>query len=232
MLPRWSRPPGRIAPFPQSTMTYVPLVLLPCAPRSLLTLSFFSQISNSFVHPSNPSPGSPPSPTEFQFTLSTSGLDRTVFCTASLNSLNRWVNAFRLAAWEHSRCSEIYTGTLLGLREPSGGWIAPDANGAKLEGWVRVRLPGDLEFRRAWAILLRGGPLGGGAGTIKKAKRHSFFGRRHASVDVPMPLIENLPGDGTIPTLAFFEEKPVSPRRDKLICIAQHRASSFFIASH
>lgn len=133
-----------------------------------------------------------------------------------------WINAIRLAGWERSRCNEIYTGTLLGLREPKGGWVPPDTKGGKLEGWVKARLPGDTEWRRVWVILMRGVPPASSLTVAKKTKRTSIFGKK-PTADVP--LIDNLPGDGTLTTLAFFDEKPNS-RKEKLLCIAQHRTSS------
>lgn len=183
----------------------------------------YLNLADSFLHPYPPNPNGPPSPTQFQFALNSAGLNRTLFCTSTLESLTMWINAIRLAGWERSRCNEIYTGTLLGLREPRGGWPAPDP-AKKLEGWLKARLPGDTEWRRVWVVLIRGGPAGAAAAAAaKKPKRASIlsFGRRQ-SIDVP--LVDDLPGDGALTTLAFFEER-LSGKRERPLCIAQHRAS-------
>lgn len=90
-----------------------------------------------------------------------------------------WLNAIRLSIWERSRCNEIYTGSLIGLREPKPlGWQGYDAglsattgpaahsshpgpiknsNGTpKFEGYLKARLPGDTEWRRVFVSVLRG----------------------------------------------------------------------------
>jgi len=86
-----------------------------------------------------------------------------------------WLNAIRLSIWERSRCNEIYTGTLIGLREPKplgwqgydaglssstttgGGVTVKNANGTpKFEGYLKARLPGDTEWRRVFVSILRG----------------------------------------------------------------------------
>ena len=88
-----------------------------------------------------------------------------------------WINAIRLSFWERSRCNEIWTGSLLGVREPrplgwqgydvglpaphsagssaDGGRKASAASG-RFEGWLKARLPGDTEWRRVWAVVVRG----------------------------------------------------------------------------
>lgn len=146
-----------------------------------------------------------------------------------------WVNAIRLAGWERSRCNEIYTGTLLGLRAPSGGWqgleaiSSPTGSGAhnkgRFDGWLKVRLPGDTEWRRVWAVLVRGKPVNSpgspDGGDKKKAnKRGSLlsFGRK-ASVD--LSAAEDFPGEGAFSTIAFYSQKPAKQREPPL-CIAQH----------
>lgn len=96
-----------------------------------------------------------------------------------------WLNAIRLSIWERSRCNEIYTGTLIGLREPkplgwqgydlglsttntasslsssvgagAGGGVVKNSNGTpKFEGFLKARLPGDTEWRRVFVTVLRG----------------------------------------------------------------------------
>ncbi|KAM0753820.1 hypothetical protein T439DRAFT_164204 [Meredithblackwellia eburnea MCA 4105] len=201
----------------------------------------YLNLADTFLHPYPPNPRGPPSPTEFQFALNSAGLNRILFCANSLDSLTMWINAIRLAVWERSRCNEIYTGSLLGLREPRGGWVPPDAN-HRLEGWLKARLPGDTEWRRTYVVLLRGaghgasasngstnsvGGGGGGANTLsKKQKRTSLlsFGKRRNSINVvEQPLVEGLPGDGAIPTLAFFDDKPTGAKGERgPLCIAQH----------
>lgn len=150
-----------------------------------------------------------------------------------------WINAIRLAGWERSRCNEIYTGSLLGLREPKPhGWVGYDAGlstaggGAskgKFEGWLKVRLPGDTEWRRIWTVVLRGMTAAQAAGTKpdqgKKAKRSSLlsFGKKEST---PVA-VEGLPGDGAHSTIAFYGEKPT--KKEQPLCIAQHSTPYFLL---
>ena len=145
-----------------------------------------------------------------------------------------WINAIRLAGWERSRCNEIYTGTLLGQREPPQGWLGyegglsgPGGAKGKFEGWLKIRLPGDTEWRRMWTVVLRGSGAGGPkVDTSKKAKRTSLlsFGKK---ADTPA-VIDELPGDGNFSTIAFYSEKPT--KKEQPLCIAQHSRSILRIA--
>lgn len=186
----------------------------------------YLNLADAYIHPYPPSPNNP-SPTQFQFALNSAGLNRVLFCAPSLQSLTMWLNSIRLACWERSRCNEIYTGMLLGLREPKPhGWTGYDgglsaAGGAKgkFEGWLKVRLPGDTEWRRLYTTVLRGtGAAGSQADMSKKQKRSSLlsFGKKAET-----PSIDGLPGDGAFSTVAFYAEKP--SKKEQPLCIAQHR---------
>lgn len=157
-----------------------------------------------------------------------------------------WINAIRLSVWERSRCNEIWTGSLLGLREPRPqGWQGfeaglPTPPGAKpvpstpgrMENWIKARLPGDTEWRRVWAIVLRGsnvptrtgGPNAGAMPPVeeKKSKRTSLlnFGSKKDKKEESVVAIEDLPGEGAYSTIAFYDRKP--RKGDQPICIAQH----------
>lgn len=158
-----------------------------------------------------------------------------------------WINAIRLSVWERSRCNEIWTGSLLGLREPRPlGWQGFEAGlpvsgnskpvpavPGRVEGWIKVRLPGDTEWRRVWAVILRGANVptrsGGPAAAVsppaeeKKSKRSSllsFGSKKDKKEESPVVAVETLPGEGAYSTLAFFDRKP--KKGDQPICIAQH----------
>lgn len=135
-----------------------------------------------------------------------------------------WINAIRLAGWERSRCNEIYTGSLLGLREPkSTGWTGFEdglASKGKFEGWLKARLPGDTEWRRVWTVILRGAGSNESVMSVTKKNRRSSllsgFGRKVAAEVV----IDDLPGGGTLSTMAFYATKPA--KKEQPFCIAQH----------
>ena len=162
-----------------------------------------------------------------------------------------WLNAIRLSIWERSRCNEIYTGTLIGLREPKPlGWQGYDAGlstspGGNLktstgtprfEGYLKARLPGDTEWRRVFVTILRGAnvpsralALGGSSASVqeeKKSRRSSLlpsFGKKKKEDE--NIVIEELPGDGQVSTIGFFAAGPGDSRpgkKDQPICVAQH----------
>lgn len=180
----------------------------------------YLNLSDAFLHPFPPSPRGPPAPTPFQFAINTAGVNRILFCAPSEDSLQLFINAIRLAGWERSRCNEIYTGALLGTREPKTGWSGYDGGltgKGKLEGWLKARLPGDTEWRKVWAVVNHG--IGSNASvTTKKVRRSSIlsFGRKPAEA----PPILDLPGDGALSTIAFYSDKPI--KQIQPICIAQH----------
>ncbi|BGP01263.1 hypothetical protein NBRC10513v2_002214 [Rhodotorula toruloides] len=207
----------------------------------------YLNLQDAFVHPFPPHGRGSKSPTQFQFALNSAGANRILFCAPSLQSLTMWINAIRLSTWERSRCNEIWTGSLLGLREPKPlGWQGfdaglPAAGGGKatpgrFEGWLKVRLPGDTEWRRVWAVLFRGSSVPtrssivGGPAAVqaeeKKSRRSSllsFGGKKDKREEV---VIEDLPGEGAISTFAFFDRKP--GKKELPICIVQH---VFYIAA-
>lgn len=134
-----------------------------------------------------------------------------------------WVNAIRLAGWERSRCNEIYTGTLFGLREPKQGWLGfdqglPGAAKGKFEGWLKARLPGDTEWRRVWTVVTKGVAVDNASlASAKKARRSSILGFTKKVENI----IEDLPGDGTLATIAFYTTNKLS-KKERPICIVQH----------
>lgn len=163
-----------------------------------------------------------------------------------------WINAIRLSFWERSRCNEIWTGSLLGVREPrplgwqgydvglpaphsagssaDGGRKASAASG-RFEGWLKARLPGDTEWRRVWAVVVRGssvpsrasvvgGPAAVAPAEEKKSRRTSLlsFGKKDKKADEIA--VEELPGGGAVSTLAFYDRKP--GKKEQPLCVAQH----------
>lgn len=158
-----------------------------------------------------------------------------------------WINAIRLAAWEKGRCNEIYTGALLGLRESkTGGWGGGSEKDARLEGWLKARLPGDTEWRQVYTVVHKSNvpvlaPSSGSIlSTTKKSRRSSLlnFGRKNhdksASEELlgggptgAASMIEDLPGKGALATIAFYANKVPAGGKGKKgveqpLCIVQH----------
>lgn len=105
-------------------------------------------------------------PYPFCFSLNTAGSNRILLSCPSEYDRTLFVSALRLSAWEKSRLEEIYTGHLLrtfvsGGRAPvvagnaNPNWNEPDASLSKgtMEGWVRVRVMGTIEWKRLWLVL-------------------------------------------------------------------------------
>lgn len=116
-------------------------------------------------------------PHHFVFSLNTAGSNRLLFSCQTERDLARWATGMRLAAWERARLEEIYTGHLIksGGREPR-----PALRAGRLEGWVRVRVMGGVEWKRLWLVLSR--PASEAElrqkeeSDDKKGRRKSFFG--------------------------------------------------------
>ncbi|GAA6054229.1 hypothetical protein JCM3770_001402 [Rhodotorula araucariae] len=209
----------------------------------------YLNLQDAFVHPLPPHPRGPKTPTQFQFALNSAGQNRILFCAPSLQSLSMWLNAIRLSFWERSRCNEIWTGALLGNREPRPlGWQGYDAGlppahggagadtrksstaSGRFEGWLKARLPGETEWRRVWIVVVRGsnvpsrasvlGRPGAAPAEEKKSRRTSLlsFGNKKEKKDEIA--VEDLPGGGTLSTLAFFDRKPA--KKEQPLCVAQH----------
>ena len=111
-------------------------------------------------------------------TLNTAGSNLYLFSCPSAEALVQWTAAIRLAAWEKSRLEEIYTAHLIRITLNDGEFIAseppkdyefifligrnaptPLANG-RLEGWVRIRIAGQTDWKRQWMVISAGNPLG------------------------------------------------------------------------
>ncbi|KZT57659.1 hypothetical protein CALCODRAFT_433890 [Calocera cornea HHB12733] len=90
-------------------------------------------------------------------TLNTAGSNLLLFSAPSGQALVSWAAALRLATWEKSRLEEIYTGHLLrmSLTTPNGEFKQPKTalTRGRLEGWVRIRLAGQVDWKRVYAII-------------------------------------------------------------------------------
>lgn len=87
------------------------------------------------------------------------------FATENEIELRRWINTIRLSIWERQRLENLYTAARLGIKEeqqlrPIRSAISLSNNGAKVgraEGLLDVRLPGDTEWKRVYAVLTEPG---------------------------------------------------------------------------
>ncbi|KAG0144671.1 hypothetical protein CROQUDRAFT_94819 [Cronartium quercuum f. sp. fusiforme G11] len=149
-------------------------------------------------------------PSPFIFFLNNAGRNKYVFSCSDRASLIAWVTAIRLAAWERSRLSEIYTGTFLATR--------PEASypKEKSEGWLMVRLPGDTEWTRVWCTITDADLSGvGQSGSIsykdpKRSRRTSLFNLSSFSTNrlsTAAAVPSGIPEGDHEPTLVFAAKK-------------------------
>ena len=88
-----------------------------------------------------------------------------LFCADNEADLRQWINAIRLAIWERQRLEVLYTATRLGIKEdqlltPIRSGLQMSHSGAKpgrTEALLDIRLPGDTEWKRVYAVLTEPG---------------------------------------------------------------------------
>lgn len=192
-------------------------------------------------------------------TLNTAGSNLLLFSCPSTNALISWASALRLSAWEKSRLEEIYTAHLIRitlnreyLASPSAKFndliktvcgAGPDAPTTlvrgKTEGWVRIRVAGQTDWKRVWMVVSAGnegtgvdaGPNGApspGLPPVPRKKRMSNLFSRDQSPPRPTgpskPIITmyggQKPKDKKKPLLSFRDVTQafaVYPERPELI---------------
>ena len=89
-------------------------------------------------------------------TLNATGTDLLTFSCPSAQDLISWTTAFRLSCWEKSRLEEIYTAHLIRITMNDGGNVSSTLADGRLEGWVRVKIPGQTDWKRFWMCVSAG----------------------------------------------------------------------------
>jgi CCR4-NOT transcriptional complex subunit CAF120 len=125
-------------------------------------------------------PAIPNSPRKYTnvITLNTAGMNLLLFSCPSTQDVISWVAAFRLSCWEKSRLEEIYTAHLIRITLNNSSNAPSTLTDGRLEGWVRVRIAGQTDWKRLWMCV--------SAGTISSATRSSTD---VASISSKSPLI-------------------------------------------
>ncbi|KZV88890.1 hypothetical protein EXIGLDRAFT_678466 [Exidia glandulosa HHB12029] len=117
----------------------------------------FVQVVGSVTVP--PTDGHPSKRYTDVLTLNTAGSNLFLFSCPDTASLVSWASALRLAAWEKSRLEEIYTAHLLRMSlSENGQWKDPRPTLVKgrLEGWAKVRVAGQVDWKRLWMVVSAG----------------------------------------------------------------------------
>ncbi|KAI6128966.1 hypothetical protein EDD16DRAFT_28489 [Pisolithus croceorrhizus] len=89
-------------------------------------------------------------------TLNTAGSNLVLFSCPTTQALISWASAFRLAAWEKSRLEEIYSAHLIRITLPYGKDTPSTLVQGRMEGWVRIRVAGQTDWRRMWMVVSAG----------------------------------------------------------------------------
>ncbi|KAG6910858.1 hypothetical protein DXG01_007174 [Tephrocybe rancida] len=174
------------------------------------------------VHGSVTTPDTPTSPSKKYLNilaLNTAGSNILLFSCPDARSLKSWAAAMRLSAWEKSRLEEIYTAHLFrimlkrefcfpySVNSPiDRASTEPDALSTlvrgRLEGWVRVRVAGQTDWKRMWMVVSAGtegghpervAPSAGGIGSAPmpitalppKKRMSSLFSRNLNNTSLP-----------------------------------------------
>lgn len=91
------------------------------------------------------------------FCLNSAGLNMLFFSCPSTQALISWVSALRLAAWEKSRLEEMYSAHLIRITLNDGRDAPSPLHRGRMEGWVRVRLAGQTDWKRLWMVISAAG---------------------------------------------------------------------------
>ncbi|KAI0775168.1 hypothetical protein BD413DRAFT_611506 [Trametes elegans] len=125
----------------------------------------YINVTDAFVHvlgsiSVSPSPGAPQRRYTNVLTLNTAGSNLYLFSCPSAEALVQWTAALRLSAWEKSRLEEIYTAHLIRITLNDGRNAPSPLMGGRLEGWVRIRIAGQTDWKRLWMVVSGGSQPG------------------------------------------------------------------------
>ncbi|KAE9405152.1 hypothetical protein BT96DRAFT_359190 [Gymnopus androsaceus JB14] len=178
----------------------------------------FVQVLGSVTIPGDPGKGVEEKKYTNVLTLNTAGCNLLLFACPDTKSLISWASALRLSAWEKSRLEEIYTAHLIRITL-SARDIPTTLIRNRLEGWVRIRIASQTEWKLVWMVVK--GATGTGAGTDelgrvqsntpslskdpaqKKKRISSFFGAGNGHGQ-PSSIVE--PPSG--PMVSFYTSPP------------------------
>ncbi|THH30016.1 hypothetical protein EUX98_g4168 [Antrodiella citrinella] len=124
----------------------------------------YVNVTDAFVHVVGTLtiPGSqevPPQTYANVFSVNTAGLNLLLFSCPSTQALVSWTAALRLAAWEKSRLEEMYTAHLIRIMLNDGRETRSPLVRGKMEGWVRIRVAGQTDWKKLWMVVSAAGVL-------------------------------------------------------------------------
>ncbi|KAF7327655.1 PH domain-containing protein [Mycena kentingensis (nom. inval.)] len=183
----------------------------------------YLNITDAFVHvlgavtvPETPS--SPAKRYPDVLTINTGGSNLLLFSCPSTQALLSWAAALRLSAWEKSRLEEIYTAHLLRITLSGRDHPSTLQNG-RMEGWVRVRIAGQTDWKKVWMSVCAAADAVPAAEPQRSKKRMSnlFSSKDHPPVEGPLP---------SRPLIAIYAGPKPKDRRKPLLTV--HNISQAF----
>ncbi|KAH7930213.1 hypothetical protein BV22DRAFT_1043400 [Leucogyrophana mollusca] len=132
-------------------------------------------------------------------TLNTAGSNLLLFSCPNTTSLVSWATALRLSAWEKSRLEEIYTAHLIRITLPEGKDTRSTLVRGRMEGWVRIRVAGQTDWKRMWMVASSGSNAAldmtssnstdstrpGSPNAPRKKRMSNLFSREHSPDRLP-----------------------------------------------
>ncbi|OBZ72527.1 hypothetical protein A0H81_07601 [Grifola frondosa] len=106
-------------------------------------------------------------------TLNTAGSNLFLFSCPSPEALMSWTAALRLSAWEKSRLEEIYTAHLIRVTLNDGRAAPTTLTNGRMEGWVRIRIAGQTDWKRMWMVVTAAGHTGPQDGSSVSSVDHN-----------------------------------------------------------
>ncbi|KAF9804479.1 hypothetical protein IEO21_09380 [Rhodonia placenta] len=128
-------------------------------------------------------------------TLNTAGSNLYLFACPASDALVSWTAALRLSAWEKSRLEEIYTAHLIRVTLSDDRRDIPTTLvHGRMEGWVRIRIAGQVDWKRAWMVVSAGGHThdGSSVSSIDQSHRPGSPGSPGSSNGTRMKRMSNL----------------------------------------
>ncbi|KAF8312525.1 hypothetical protein DL93DRAFT_2229030 [Clavulina sp. PMI_390] len=205
------------------------------APPSYINITDLSVRLAPDVTAPGPNPPSLPKTYRNIFTINTAGQNLIAFSCPDRDQLTSWVAALRLAVWEKGRLEEIYTGHLLRMTltdTTTGRFKEPRTTLVKgrLEGWVKVRVAGQIQWKSVWAVVTSRDsephsassvheadrPMSPTSTVPKRSRMSSIFGVGGSSVpDVTVPP----PSTSSSSTLTLYAGNKSKDRKTPLLTL-------------
>ena len=207
----------------------------------------FVQVLGSVTIPATPT--SPAQKYANVVTVNSAGSNLLLFSCPSTAALISWAAALRLSAWEKSRLEEIYTAHLIRITLNDGKLTSSDPQSTssisihpgrdepsplirgRMEGWVRLRVAGQTDWKRLWMVVASSSTEVPGSppqpehrpnspNAPRKRRISSLFGSRdEGSLDIASP---------ASPVISFYQSQKGKDRKKAMLSL-QNMTQAFAV---